>query len=257
MWKGILRTGDERVPVKLYAAVDSRAPVRFRLLHEPDLEPLRRRLVNPETGDEVPFEESRRAYELDDGRLVVFDDDELEALEPDGSRDIELLRFLPAGTIGPGWYVRPYYLGPDDDDAGYGALVTALEKEKREGLARWTMRRKPYVGALRAQAGVLVLVTLRFAGEVVHASELEPPSGRKLTTQEIRMAEQLVGMLAGPFESDAYRDEYRERVLELAEAKRTGKAIRLRKPRKRPPEDRSLAETLRASLKAAEGRKSA
>ena len=257
IWKGVLHVGDERVPVKLYSAVESGAGAHFRLLHEPDLQPVEQKMVNPVTGDIVPHERTRRAWETDDGRLVVLDDEDLESLEPEASRDIELVRFLPAGAIGHGWYDRPYYLGPDGKEEAYAAVIRALEEEEREGVARWVMRKKWYVGALRVEEGRLMMVTLRNAGEVVSAADVEAPGGRKLDERELKMAEQLVSLLEGPFEPEAFRDEYRDRVLELVEAKASGKTVRIEEYRKPRMEEGALADALKASLEAAKERRSA
>lgn len=257
IWKGVLLAGDERVPVKLYSAVESGAGISFRLLHEPDLEPVKQKMVNPVTGDVVEYSDTRRAFETDDGRLVVLDEEDMATLEPEPSRDIELLRFLPVGTIAAGWYDRPYYLGPDGDDEAYAAMIQALEEEGRVAVARWVMRKKWYVGALRVERGSLMMVTLRNAGEVVAVSEMEAPGGRKLAEREITMAEQLVSMLEAPFEPEAFQDEYRDRVLELVEAKASGKTVRIEEYRKPPTDEGSLADALKASLSAAKERRSA
>src|SRR5690554_4922940 len=111
MWKGVIGLG-EGVPVKLYSAVEDR-DVHFRLLHESDRVPVRQQLVNPDTDEVVPYEDTRRGLATDDGELVVFEGDELDALEPEASRDIEVLAFLPHEEIDHRWYLRPYYLGPD------------------------------------------------------------------------------------------------------------------------------------------------
>src|SRR5690606_25796381 len=142
-------------------------------------------------------------------------------------------------------------------ESEYFALVEALEKQNREGVARWVMRKKEYVGALRAEDGYLVLITLRHAGEVVPASSLRAPSGRDLDERELRMAKQLIAAMEDDFDIAAYRDEYRDRVLDLVEAKAAGKVVKFPKAPARPKE-KSLADVLERSLAAAgKGRKSA
>lgn len=256
MWKGRIRFGSADVPVKLYSAVQDRA-VHFRLLDAKNKEPVKQQMVDPSTGDVVESSEIRRAFPADDGRLVVLDEEELAELEPEQSRDIEITRFVPAETITHEWYDRPYYLGPDGSESEYFALVEALEKQNREGVARWVMRKKEYVGALRAEDGYLVLITLRHAGEVVPASSLRAPSGRDLDERELRMAKQLIAAMEDDFDIAAYRDEYRDRVLDLVEAKAAGKVVKFPKAPARPKE-KSLADVLERSLAAAgKGRKSA
>lgn len=257
MWKGRIRFGDVDVPVKLYSAIKSTGGVHFRLLHEKDLEPVKQQMVNPETGKVVEYENVRRAFPTDDGVLVMLDEDELAELEPEGSRDIEITRFVDPEVITHQWYDRPYFLGPDDSAPEYFALAEALRKQKKEGVARWVMRKKEYVGALRLENDHLMLMTLRHAGEVVPASVLKAPGGRALDKREIQMAKQLVEALEGDLDLAAYRDEYRERVLELVEAKAEGKVLKFPKAPKKKAADESLAAMLEQSLKATKKKASA
>lgn len=246
IWKGIIRLGEERVPVKLYSGVEDRV-VHFRLLHEPDGVPVVQRLVVPETGETVEYRDARRGYVTPEGDVVVLGREELDALEPAASRDIELLGFVPGGSIDHRWYDRAYFLGPDGSTKQYFALAAALAGSGREGVARWVMRKKEYRGALRLRDGYPVLITLRPAEEVIAASELEAPSGEKLNDKELGMAGQLLSILEAPFDPGEYRDEHRDRVMELIRAKSAGRKVpRARAPRKRPSAD--LAGALAASI---------
>jgi DNA end-binding protein Ku len=214
-------------------------------------------MIDPDTGDVVPNSEIRSAYETKSGELVMLDDDELEAAEPEPSRDIEITRFVDQDDIGSAWYDRPYFLGPDGDSADdYFALARALAEQKKEGIARWVMRNKEYSGALKAEGEYLVLITLRHAGEVVPASALPAPGGRDVSQKEVAMAKQLVDTMIAEFDPAKYKDEYRARVLDLVEAKAKGKVIKFPKAPKRP-ETTSLATVLQKSLAQAKGRKSA
>ena len=257
MWKGRIRFGDVDVPVKLYSAIRSTSGVHFRLLHEKDLQPVKQQMVNPETGKVVEYEDVHRALPTEDGDLVMLDEDELTELEPESSRDIEITRFVEPSVITHAWYDRPYFLGPDDSGPEYFALVEALRKQEKEGVARWVMRKKEYVGALRVEGDYLMLLTLRHAGEVVPASALKAPGGRALDKREVQMAKQLVAALEGDLELEAYHDEYRERVLELVAAKAEGKVLKFPKAPKKKADDDALAAMLEQSLKAAKGRASA
>src|SRR4029453_1505544 len=134
------------------------------------------------------------------GVFVILTKEELEQVQPKPSRDIEILRFVPPQKISSLWYDRPYYLGPDGDQTAYFALAEALANKEKEGIARWVMRGKEYVGALRSQDDYLMLVTLRHAEEVVQPEELPAPEGRSLDRKEINMAKQLVELLEGEFD---------------------------------------------------------
>jgi DNA end-binding protein Ku len=248
IWKANLRFGAVEVPVKLYSAVQDRA-VHFRLLDAKRHEPIKQHMVDPDSGDVVESGDIRRAFPTDEGDLVILDEEELERVLPKASRDIEISRFVPPAQITHQWYDRPYFLGPDGDDEAYFALAAALRKRGVDGVAHWTMRNKEYVGALRAEGDYLMLITLRHAGEVVPASALTPPTGRALDDREVAMAKQLVAAMEDPFDIAAYHDEYRERVVELMEAKAAGKVVKFPKAAAKKT-DASLAEVLERSLAA-------
>lgn len=254
IWKGQLLLGDQRIPLKLYSAVEDKQ-VRFRLLHEKDRVPVKQIMVNPISGDRVEYSAARRGYETDDGHMVVLDGEDLESLEPEASREIEVLRFVEPHQLPNAWYDRPYYLGPDGDHAlrPWSALAAALEVTGREGVVRWTMRKQRYRGALRLHEGVPMLVTLRSAEEVVSVDALEAPEGRELDARELEMAERLVEILEGTFEPETWEDTYRARVVELIEAKAEGRTISLGAYRERREEEASLAGALTASIDALAG----
>lgn len=227
IWKGILKIGASRIPVKLYSAVEDRT-VRFHVLDDRHLMRVKQHMVDRDTGEEVSNDEVQKGYEVEPGRFVILTDEDLDALKPEPSREIEISEFVPPEQISQQWYERPYYLAPDGDQKNYFALAQALNNREVEGVAHWVMRNKSYVGVLRAEEGYLFLVTLRNAGEVISASELPKPAGPAPTAKELAMANTLVSMLAGEFDAADYKDEYRERVMEFIERKAKGKAPRLR-----------------------------
>jgi DNA end-binding protein Ku len=197
----------------------------------------------------VSKERIRKGFAVDSGVFVMLEDKELSELEPEPSRDIEITRFVKPAVISHQWYERPYYLGADGNEGAYFALARALGRKKLEGVARWTMRKRNYVGALRARGNHLLLITIRHAEEIVLADALDPPGGRKLDQREVTMARQLVSALEGPFDPAEFRDEYRDKVMELIEAKARGEKIPARAVKKKRETDRSLADVLQASLK--------
>lgn len=250
IWKGVLNIGSLQVPVKLYSAVQSRT-VHFRLLHKTDKQPVKQKLVSAGTGDPVDYKEVRKAYPLTRGRMVALEKEELEKLEPEDSRDIEVTRFVAHGAIEHRWYERAYWLGPDGNQKAYFAAAAALEKSKKEGVARWVMRDKEYVGALRAEDGYLMLIALRHADEIIAADALKAPAGRPLQKREVEMATQLVTALHGEFDPSQYRDEYRARVMELVEAKAAGGGKqKLKVFRPKVVKEDKITDSLEASLAA-------
>jgi len=226
IWKGELKLNSTKVPVKLYAAVKDQT-VRFHILDEKSKTRVKQHMVEPDKGKEVPHEEIQKGFEVEPGTFVILDEEELEKLEPEASREIEITQFVAPKAISPEYYDRPYYLGPDGDQAAYFALAEALKNKEREGVARWVMRKQPYVGALRADGDYLMLDTLRHAEEVLSAKDLPRPAGRAPDKKELSMAKQLVELLKGEFDPKEFKDEYGERVMEFVEKKAKGHKPRL------------------------------
>lgn len=255
IWKGVIHLGSSGIPVKLYSAIEDRS-VHFRLLHKKDNVPVRQTMINPDTGEVVPYEDVLKGYKTLNGEIVILNTTDLEQLEPKASRDIEIISFLPVDLIDHRWYDRPYFLGPDGDSEPYFSLICALENIGLEGLVRWVMRKKEYYGTLRLRKNYPVLITLRHLEQVVSIEGLAPPEGRELDSKEIKMAEQLLSALEEEFDPAQYHDDYRERVMELIEKKSKGEKMKIRKikPKKEQPD---LKKVLQASLKQAGRKKSA
>lgn len=252
IYKASIRFDAVSVPVKLYTAVGD-IRVHFRMLHGADGVPLQREMVCPLDGERVPSEHQLKGYPVARDEYVVLTADELDAIAPASARAIEVTASLPAGAIDPRWLERTYYLGPDGKDDAYAALAGALAGG-RMSLCRWRMRRRDYVGALTAGGElprVLLLVTLRHAGEVVPTDRLELGGGAELCDKERKTARWLVEELAADFRPADYRDERRERLLSLLRQKAAGRTIEIVPPVEKPatPEDR-LLEQLEASLAA-------
>jgi DNA end-binding protein Ku len=226
IWKAKLKLNGTRIPVDLYSAVADRT-VHFNILEEKTMTRVKQHMVDPESGKEVPADEIRKAYQVEPGTFVILNDDELESLEPEPSREIEITHFVPPASVDAQMFERPYYLGPDGDQEAYFALTEALNSKGKEGIARWIMRKKEYSGVLRAEGDYLFLVTLRDPKQVVSAKDLPTHAGRDLDQKELKMATQLVEALEGDFDPTEFRDEYRDRVLEFIERKAKSKAPKL------------------------------
>ncbi len=251
IWKGNLKLNSTKVPVKLYSAVQDHT-VHFHILDQKSKTRVKQHMIEPDSGKEVASEEIQKGFEVEPGKFVILEAEELEKLEPEASREIEITQFVPPEEIPPEYYERPYYLGPDGDQVAYFALAEALKNKEKEGVARWVMRKQPYVGALRAEDDHLVLFTLRHTEEVLSAKDLPRPAGGAPDKKELSMAKQLVELLEGEFDPKDYKDEYRERVMEFIEKKAKGHKPRLslvKTKRKTAALDKVLSKSIEALKK--------
>jgi DNA end-binding protein Ku len=228
IWSGTISFGLLNVPVRMYSAV-SRKTIRFNELRESDGSRVRHKRVAEADDKEVAYDEIVKGYEISPDRYVVMTRDELDELNPAKTRAIEIQDFVDIEDIDPIYFDSPYYLGPADGaEKAYGLLVKAMESAGKAAIARFVLRNKEHLAAIRPMDGVLTLTTMRFADEVVQPKELEdvlPDSSPRVEKREREMAEKLIDSLSGDFEPDKYRDEYREQLLSLIEQKAEGKEI--------------------------------
>ena len=248
-WKGVIELGKQKVPVKLYSAVEDTA-VHFHLLHEADGTRVEQRLVNPNTGEPLDKDTIVKGFQLEPGKFVLLKANELKSLAPEASRAIEVASVVSNSAIAPAWFERPYLLGPDGDAEAYLALARALGSRQRQAVVHWVMRGRGYSGALRAQGDRLILIALRSREEVIEAPRVQVPKARAPTDKEIALAEQLVSALEGEFDPSQFKNEYRDRVRKYVEQKARGNKPRLVKPRERKQRAGTLEQILRASVKA-------
>ena len=250
IWSGSISFGLVNVPVKLVTATAPK-DVRFHQLHVKDGGRINQRRVCSIDDQEVDYSEIVKGYELHRGQYVIVDPGELEALAPDASRSIDIEEFVELADIDPLFFEHSYYLVPDEIAARpYALLVEAMEGTGKVGIGRFVLRTKQYLAALRPRDGALVLSTMLFADEVVGTAELEvkTTSDTQPSERELTMARQLVSSLSAEWEPDKYKDDYREKVLALIEAKAEGNEIAMPEEPERPAPVVDLMAALEASL---------
>jgi DNA end-binding protein Ku len=255
IWKGAISFGLVNVPVKLYSAV-SKKTVRFNQLHDADHARIQQKRVCSEDGEEVPYENIVKGFEIAPDRYVVITPDELEALDPTKTRSIDIEDFVDLTDIDPLYYEHPYYLLPDTGAAkAYKLLLEALRETNKVAIARVVLRTKEYLVAIRPAGDVLTMETMLFADELIAADGLDelPDADVKATERELSMARQLIEAQATDFDPSKYRDEYRERVLELIERKAAGEEIVVQPLAEESQEVPDLMAALEQSLAAAQG----
>jgi DNA end-binding protein Ku len=252
IWSGAISFGLVNIPVKLYSAV-SRKTVRFHQIDAESGQRIRQQRVNPASGDEIPYEQIVKGYEISPDKYVTISPEELEALEPQKTRTIDIEEFVDLEQIDPIYYDHPYYLAPDKGAAkAYKLLLDAMEQADKVAIARVVIRSKENLVALRAYDGAITMETMLFPDEVVQPDAIEELAAAdgdsKTTKRELDMAKQLIESLSGDFDASQYRDEYRERVLDLIERKAAGETITIEAPEPERKEVPDLMAALEASI---------
>jgi DNA end-binding protein Ku len=258
IWSGTISFGLLNVPVKLYSAV-SRKTIRFNELRESDNSRVRHKRVAEGTDEEVSYDEIIKGYEITKGQYVTFTRDELSELDPAKTRTIDIQDFVDIGDIDPIFFESPYYLGPADGaDKAYSLLAKAMESSGRAAIARFVLRNRESLAAIRARNGVLTMTTMRFADEVVAPDELDdvlPQEAPKVQKREQEMAEALIDSLSSDFDPTQYKDEYREDLLAMIERKAEGKDIvQTESEEPEPTKAPDLMAALEESIAAVRGR---
>src|SRR5918999_5048988 len=173
IWSGSISFGLLNVPVKLYSAV-SKQTVRFRELREDDGSRIRHKRVAEDDGEEVPYEKIVKGYEITPDQYVTISRDELDEIAPERTRAIEIQDFVDLDEIDPIYFEHPYYLGPDKGaERAYALLVKAMEDSHKVAVARFVLRNRESLAALRPMNGVMTMATMRFADEVVSPGEIQ------------------------------------------------------------------------------------
>jgi DNA end-binding protein Ku len=252
IWSGSISFGLVNVPVKLYSAV-SRKTIRFNQLHDADGARIQQKRVCSVDGEEVAYEHIVKGFEISPGRYVVLEPAELDALDPQKTKTIEVERFVDLAEIDPILYDQPYYLAPAPGAAkAYRLMLDAMRDAGKVAIGRVVLRQKGHLVALRAHGDVLTMETLVFADEVVSLDSLDEvgDANVEVSERELAVARQLIEMLSGPFEPDQYRDDHREAVLALIERKVAGEEIAVAPAAPEPAAVPDLMAALQASIAA-------
>ena len=228
IWSGAISFGLVNVPVKLYTAV-SRKTVHFHQLHDADGSRIQQKRVCSKDGEEVPFENIVKGYEVSPGRYVVVEPAELDALDPVKTRTIEVEQFVDPAEIDPMLYDAPYWVVPVPGAAkAYRLMLQAMRDAQKVAIGRVVLRQKGHLVALRPHGDLLTMETMIYADEVVPADSLEEEAGgteTKVAARELEVARQLIEMLSAPFEPERFRDDHRDAVLAMIERKVAGEEI--------------------------------
>ena len=251
IWNGSLSFGLVTIPVGL-AVAQQRQDVSFRTLHRECGTPIKQKRFCPTHEREVTSEELVKGWEFAKGQYVLVEEADLESVSLQRSRSIELLRFVELAEVDPVFFDRAYYLSPTEDEVARRPYVLLLEALRGTGMAavgRFVLWGRENLCLVRASDGALVLETLYFAEDVRSADEIrEAVSGIDVKDDELSIARQLVGSLAGSFTPDDFVNEHREQIRAMLESKRDGEEIVVAAEVEQPAAVIDIMDALKESL---------
>jgi len=253
IWSGAVNFGLVSIPIKLYSAV-SQKDVSFHQIDKRSGSRIKYKRVSAKSGREVPYEEIAKGYEVSKDEYVVFDQEELEELDPERTHTIDIEDFVELSEIDPIYFESTYYLTPGQGgNKAYSLLSKALEDAGRVGIGKVVLRTKEYLCAIRPMGKSLALSTMLYPDEIVQPSSIKDMPDRKasVSDRELKAARQLIDSLATEFDPKKYTDTYRERVLEAIDKKAKGETLEIEAPSEEEPKVLDLMEALRASVEAA------
>jgi DNA end-binding protein Ku len=256
IWKGAISFGLVSIPVRLYSATEEK-DISFRQVHRADGGRIRYKRVCAVDGEEVPYADIAKGYELPDGEMVVLEDEDFANLPISSSRAVEVLSFVPAEQVDAVQMGKPYYCDPTGGDVKpYVLLRDSLEKADRVAIVKVALRQRERLAMLRPRDGVLVMQTLLWPDEVrePHFDFLDKEVS--VRPQELAMAESYISALSGDFEPGEFSDEYRQVLEQVIEAKAAGREVKA--PVAEAPESGQvvdLMEALRRSVAEAKSRR--
>jgi len=228
MWKGVVSFGMVSIPIRLYNATESSAKVSFRQLCPDHKSPITYKRWCPEGDHEVAYGEILKGYEVGKDRYVIIDDKDLDNLPLATAHSIDITEFVPSDDIEPGLYFKnAYYMEPEElGKKPYQLLRKALEATGRMAIAKIALRDREHLAALHSHGPGLLMNTLNWPDEIRSMEGLKGMEGEvKINPKELEMAKALIESLADTFDPSRYKDEYKEAVMKVVQAKLDGEVI--------------------------------
>jgi DNA end-binding protein Ku len=223
IWRGTISFGLVSVPVRMYTATESKE-LKFHFLHKDDLAPIGYDKVRKDTGEHVDPEDIVRGFEIEKGRYVPLEEEDLDRLDIELTKSVDICDFVDLDEIDPIYFRKAYYLLPEDGaEKPYTLLVRALEETGKVAIAKVVIRNKQHLAAVRPVDGKLVLETMYYADEVRKPEDVKIKG--ELRKPEVDMAKSLVENLSAPFDPEKYDDTYRKELLQLLRAKAKGRKL--------------------------------
>jgi len=253
IWKGAISFGLVNIPVKLYSTAEPKV-ISFRLLCGKCKTPLQYKRWCPKCKKEVSWDEVLHGFEYKKGKFATFTKAELSKLPIPRSKNIEIIEFVDSFELDPLFFDKNYYVVPEKESAhAYWLLKEALDLTNKVAIGKVTMRNKDYLIAIRAYKNLLLLTTLFYEDEIRKPEFVELEEKVKLSKSEIKLATQLIKKLSTHFDISKFKNQYKELMLKLIEAKISGKKVKLASPK--TTKTKELMKVLEASVKSVKKKK--
>lgn len=258
LWKGAITFGLISIPVRLYSAVSEKG-LKFHLLHEEDGGRIKYKRECAKCGKEVTWDDIVKGYEFSKDQYVQFTEEELDSVDVESVRAIDVVAFVPLESIDPIYFNKTYYVAPEPSGLkAYRLLQEALEAEGQVGVAKVALRDKEHLATVRLKDDVFVLETMYWPDEIRAADFEELDKKVEVRDAEVKMARQLVQQLSDEFKPEEFQDEYRKALEALVEKKVEGQEITVAPvPEEEPTKVVDLMEALKQSVEAAKKKKPA
>jgi len=257
IWKGAISFGMVTIPIKVFSATEEK-DISFRQVHVADGGRIKYKRICSIDGEEVPYSDIGKGYEMADGRMIVLEPDDFADLPLSSKKVIDVLEFVPADQVDPLYLGKSYYLQADGGPGAkpYVLLRDALDGSELYALVKVALRSRESLGLLRTYDDVLVLQVMLWPDEVRDSSFAAPSEDVEIRSQEKAMAASYIDTLRGEFDPDQYHDEYRQALEQVVEAKAAG--VPLPETEEEEPEGAEVVDlvaALRASVEAAKARR--
>jgi len=256
IWKGAISFGLVTIPVKLFTATEEK-DLSFRQVHPKDMGRIKYKRVCEVCGEEVPYGEIAKGYELPDGRMVILDKEDFESLPLPTTRSVDVVQFVPGDQVDPTYFDKTYFLAADGPGTKpYVLLRDALEQTGQCALVKVALRQREALALIRPVDGVLRLHTMLWPDEVRDSEFAAPPADVTVSDAEVKMATSFIDALAGDFQPGDYSDAYRRALEQVIESKLSGLPV-AEENEDKPAEAEvvDLVAALRASVEAAKKRR--
>jgi DNA end-binding protein Ku len=250
-WKGFLKISLVNIPIKVFPATESAGSISFNQLHSECQTRIQQKKWCPQCDREVPNSEIVKGFEFEKGRYVIMAEEDLDKVRPESTRVIDLVQFADAASIDPMYVDRTYYLAPDGGMAADAFAVMRDGMQGKVGIGKLALYGREYLVAVRPHQRGIVMHTLHHAAEIRGIESVEELNSVpvKVKPEEMKLAKQVIETFEQPLNLSDYKDEYREGLQRIIDAKIAGEEV-VATTTEAPPKVVNLMDALKKSLDA-------